>query len=204
MICQICNNINVTDATIGTEEGFRDSRGLAFKLADAGLDGRMVGAGACVDNSGVYNNAMPNAHTLNSMRKSPPPITMLATREATPQELTTQINGMSSTKQATFFLPAPQPRAQAAVLDVTPQQIYPVHILTQETRAHSTPQTTNETSERNAQWNQRFHELEVHVVSLDSLYPMMINLIPNIQTNFCITLLDVQVPKLALRCSPEV
>ena len=159
MICQICNNTNDTNATTDIEEGFGGSRGLAFKLADAGLDGRMAGASARVDNSGVYSNAMPNTHTLNSTRKSPPPITMAATHEATPQELTIQTNGMSSTKQAHLFLPAPQPRAQSAVPDVTPEQIYPVHIQTQEARAHPTPRTTNGTSDKNATWKERFHEL---------------------------------------------
>ena len=203
MICQICNNTNDTNATIAIEEGFRGSRGLAFKLADADFDGRLVGAGARVDNSGVYNNAMPNAHyTLNSMKKSSPPIAMAATHEATPQELTTQTNGMSSTKQAHLSLPVPQPFIHAAVPDVTPEQIYPVHIQTQETRANPTPQTTNETSEQNATWKQRFHKLRVPVVSLDSLYSMMINLIPNSPNNIFVTLLDVQVPKLALRRSP--
>jgi len=95
------------------------------------------------------------------MGKSSPPITMAATHEATPQELTTQTDGMSSTKQTHLFLPAPQPRAQSAVLVVTPQQIYPVHVQTQDTRAHPTPQTTNETSEKNATWKQRFHELKM-------------------------------------------
>ena len=164
MICQICNNTNDTNATIGIEEGFRGSRGLAFKLADAGLDGRMVGAGARVDNSGVYNNGMPNAHTLNSTRKSPPPITMATRHEATLQELTTQTITASCTSNSSGCdsranLPSPHPNPRDSSTSNTPDY----------------------------QWNQRqkcymereiSRALEVRVISLDSLYSMMINLIP--------------------------